>query len=274
MEKLYININFGISIFLKYNYIFEYLLNNNIFSEIYVSIDKNTFNYYRNTYPDSFYDEYYDILKLIITNDKIKILYNEKYKLIGVNELLQNYNITIKYNILNHLISNEKYIEDNYITITTKIFNTIKYDDYILIKDKFFDKLNKSKYKIVLLGEREITSSNEYKLYDNYSIYNDCIANLNNKLDYTVDSSISNNNINLLKKSFNILHHSKLNIYFSTSGISIITLFTSNNILGLILPVLVNYYNTNDFLHENKNISICDNINILLDKLYSFLDNN
>ena len=167
----------------------------------------------------------------------------------------------------------EIYINENYITLSTKIFNTINYDEYNSIKDKLFCILNNSKYKIILLGEKEISNSTEYDMYCTYSIYNDCIKYLKNKLDYTIDNTISNNNINLLKRSFNILNKSKLNIYFNTAGISVITLFVSNNILGLIKSDYKDLYDNNDFLHENKNIKICYNINYLLDELNILINN-
>lgn len=273
MEILYINIFFGISVFLKYNYIFEYLLNNNLHSEIHVSVDRDIIKYYRDTFPDNFYNELYESLKFIFINPKIKIIYDAKFTIMCINDLLNKYNITLKYNILNHLITNENYINEQYITITTKVFNTINYDEYNLIKDQLFSILNNSKYKIILLGEREITNSREYEMYCSFSIYNDCIKNLNNKLDFTIDNTTSNNNIDLLKKSFNILNKSKLNIYFNTAGISVISLFVSNNILGLIKNEYKDIYDTINFLHENKNIELCYDINYLLNKLEIFINN-
>jgi hypothetical protein len=41
MVNLYLKINFGISIILKYYYVFEHMLNNNIFDNIHVWIDNN-----------------------------------------------------------------------------------------------------------------------------------------------------------------------------------------------------------------------------------------
>ena len=97
MEKiLKININFGCSIILKYNYVFEQLLKNNIFDKIYVSIDKNILNYYRGE-NDIFYNNYIIFLKFINNNENIIIenCYNHNYNNCCINNLSNLYNIPI-----------------------------------------------------------------------------------------------------------------------------------------------------------------------------------
>jgi len=125
--------------------------------------------------------------------------------------------------------------------------------------------LNKSKYKIILLGERSITNCKEHKIHETYSIYDDCIKYLNNYIDETIEDSTKNNNIKDLLKTFNILNKSKLNIFISNSGIRHIILYTSNNVLGL---TNFDQYIDNNLLHLDKNITLCNNINMLLYMLY------
>ena len=53
---LKININFGLSIILKYYYIFEQLINNNLVDKIFVSIDQKILKYYRNDSDINYYN--------------------------------------------------------------------------------------------------------------------------------------------------------------------------------------------------------------------------
>ena len=72
LKILKINIYFGCSIILKYYYIFEQLINNNIFDKIFVSIDYNILNYYRGC-DKKYFDNYIIFLKHINTLNNIII---------------------------------------------------------------------------------------------------------------------------------------------------------------------------------------------------------
>ena len=172
--KLKININFGLSIILKYYYIFEQLINNNLFDEIFVSIDQYVLKTYRNDYDINYYNNYIIFLKHINTYDNIIVenSYNKSYKNISVNELSKQFNIPIKFKLYNEIIKKKSVYEFNYVTISTKLLN-IDNNLYEMYKNILFKKLNNIGCKVILLGERNITNCNEYQIHNTYSIYHD-----------------------------------------------------------------------------------------------------
>lgn len=267
---LKININFGCSIILKYYYIFEQLLKNNIFERIYISLDKNILNYYRGE-NDNYYNNYQIFLKYISNNPNIIIedIYNPKYKNICVTSLSNEFSIPIKFNLYNKLISGYNIYNFNYITISTKILGISKNIYNNNIKNDLIKLLKNVKCKIVILGERDIVSCREYKIHETYSIYYDLINNIDNFEDLTIKNNTINNELIPLLTSLDILNKSILNIYIGNSGISEIIPFVSNNILGFTHKEEL--LNTNNYLHEDKNnINIYNNYSDFLKKLENF----
>jgi len=260
MNILKIKIYFGISIILKYNYLFEELLINNIFDEIHVSLDKNILIKYRETFDEDFYLKYYDIMKLIFINNKIIISDNQDYESIDLISLKNRFSLNIKYSIIDHIINNKNKYNFEYITLSTKVLNALDKNEYEKNKYQFFNTLNKYNNKIILLGEQNIKICNEYTIHKTYSIYDDCIKYLNNYIDNTILDTGLVNDIEHLLESFDILNKSKLNIFISCAGISVISLYTSNNIIGLTLD----NYDNNDLIHIDKNINLLNNLNDFL----------
>ena len=126
--------------------------------------------------------------------------------------------------------------------------------------------LKNTKYKIIILGEREIISCKEYTIHQTFSIYNDLISNLNNYEDLTIQDNTINNELESLLKTFNIFNKSKLNIYIGNGGVSELISFVSNNILGL--TGKTDLLNINNYLYDNiSNIHIYNNYNDFLNYL-------
>lgn len=264
-NELKINILFGCSIILKYYYIFEQLIINKIFDKIFVSIDFNTLNYYRNS-DEKYFNNYIIFLKYIntINNIIIENYYNSEYITVDVNSLSKTYNIPIKFKIYEKLVCDYSYFLFDYITISTKILN-IEYNLYKKFKEELFSKLNKINYKIIILGERKITDCKEYLIHTTYTIYDDIIENLNNYEDLTISDNNDNNDLEPLLKTLNILNKSKLNIYMSNGGISELLSYSSKNILGLTNKI--NILDKNNYLEDISNIKIFDNHIDFLDNL-------
>ena len=261
---------FGMDILLKYNNIFQQLLNNGTFDVINCSLDKEQFDYFRSDYGDSFYEGYYHILKLIMVDSRININKDQSYPLLENKHLCEKYNVNITYYINDNLINLcELELPENYITVSTKVLGAMDRYTWENIKSSFFDILKKYKYPIILLGEKDIKPCREYNIHSPYSIYYDLINYLPNYIDYTIKNSGNNNDIEPLKRTLKILNKSQLNIFMSTSGVKTLTLYTSENIIAM-----SESYDVNCFLHKNKNnIFHAVNIQEFLDKLNNFMLN-
>ena len=263
---LKINILFGLSIILKYYYIFESLIKNNVFDKIFVSIDYNKLKFYREYSTIKYYNNYLIFLNYINSYDKIIIenVYNPSYKLMDVCSLSNNFNICVKFKIYDKLINDNFNFPFDYVTISTKIIN-ISNELYKKYKELLFNKLNNIGYKVIILGEREITSCNEYNIHKVYSIYNDLIGSLTNYIDNTICDSNDNNNLDNFIRSCTIFNKSKLNIYIGNGGVSEILGYVSSNILGLTYKD--NLLNHNNYLDNRNNIKNFNNFDSFIENL-------
>ena len=263
-----LNIYFGLSIILKYYYIFEQLINNNIFDKIFVSIDYNILKHFREDSNLDYFKNYIKFIKHINQYDRIVIEdhYNNLYKSIDLVSLSNMFNIPVKFKIYTSLINNQPVCSFDYVTISTKLLN-IKYELYQQHKNRLFSELNNIGYKVLLLGERTITNCNEYKIHNVYSIYDDLIKNLNNYQDFTIHNNNNNNELEPFLKSATILNKSKLNIYMTNGGISEILGYVSTNILGLTDDKL-NLLDKNNYInYDNSNIKVFNNFEDFLENL-------
>jgi hypothetical protein len=267
---LKININFGLSIILKYYYIFEQLINRNLVNKIFVSIDRDVLNHYRNDSDNNYYQNYIIFLKHINIHSRIIIenSYNKTYQNICVNELSRVCHIPIKFKLYDKLIYKNPIYEYDYVTISTKLLN-IDNNLYEKYKNILFNKLNNIGYKVILLGEKRITDCKEYQIHNTYSIYDDLIKNLDNYIDNTIESNNNNNDLESFMTSATILNKSKLNIYMSNGGISILLCYISTNIVGLINTNLVDkaLLDKTSYLHDCSNIKISNNFKDFLQNI-------
>ena len=253
------------SIILKYYYIFEQLIKNNLVNKIFVSINYKLLKSLRNDSNIDYYKNYIIYFKHINTYDRIIIEdnYNDSYKSITPTSLSNMFKIPIKFKIYDKLIYKKSIYTFDYITISTKILG-IDYELYQKYKNILFDKLNTIGCKVILLGERNISNCNEYQIHKTYTIYDDLIKNINNYIDNTINNNNNNNDLKSFMKSATILNKSKLNIYISNGGISEMMGYVSINILGL---------TTNQIcLDKISYVNDCNNIKIF-NKFENFLQN-
>ena len=264
--NLLINIYFGLSIILKYYYIFEQLINNNLVNKIFVSIDHKVLKHFRNDSDIEYYKNYIIFLKHINTYYRIIIedSYNDAYENMGVNSLSKKFNIPIKFKLYDKLIYKNPIYEFDYVTISIKLLN-IDNNLYEKYKNILFNKLNNIGYKVILLGERKITNCKEYQIHNTYSIYNDLIKNLDNYIDNTIDNNNNNNDLESFMKSATILNKSKLNIYMSNGGVSELLCYISTNIVGLTnKPEILD---KTSYLNDSSNIKISNNFEDFLQNI-------
>jgi hypothetical protein len=264
MSEIYYKINFGISIFLCANSVFNEMLDNNIYSIINITLDDEIFDSCRNTFGLEFKEKMYDIMKIIFINNRIKIFDNTNKHNIEFTQRLffpyENYKYKINNNLVNIAYSKKNIkVPDKFITITTKIMEYLTSINLNSTNKKsLFDILNNLNLPIIIIGERSITTCNEYNILNPYSIYNDLITNLNNYLDYTIQSSKDNNNIQELFNTIYILNKSKLNLYLISTGAPVIGLSCSNNILGVCGHHI---FDKNIYINEdNSNINCFSNL--------------
>ena len=239
--ELNIKIYWGISIILKYQRIFEYLIENNIYNKIICNIDYKSFKSLRNNYGNHFFMQYYNFAKYINSNTNILYIKEDyNYSLIGVDDLISKYNVNFDniYRIYKNII-HSNHFNLKYITISTKILS-IDENIYQSKKSELFLCINNfiknNKYKLVILGEQTVETCIEYNIHNAFSIYNDCIEFIDQThiIDNTYKSSImTNDSIDSFIKSMEILHYSNLNIFIGNGGVSEIIHFSSDKILGL-----------------------------------------
>ena len=264
MSEIYYKINFGISIFLCANSVFNEMLNNNSYSIINITLDDEIFDGCRDSYGLEFKEKMYDIMKIIFINNRIKIFDNtNKHNIEFTRRLFfpfDSYKYEINNNLVNIAFSKKNIkVPDKFITITTKIMEcntSINLNN--TNKKILLDTLNTLNLPIIIIGEKSIEKCKEYDILKPYSIYNDFITNLNNYLDYTIESSKDNNNTQELYNTIYILNNSKLNLYLTSSGAPTIGLSCSNNILGV---CGYHIFDKSIYLHkDNSNINFVSNL--------------
>jgi hypothetical protein len=274
-KKLNIKIYFGIGNLFRYNTIFMELLDRNEIDEINVSICKKTLLNARNDYDlDTWFKEWGDVVKFIMTDDRIKYSVDQNFDLIGYYDLGRMYNINRMIKLHDNLVDNKPtdiILPKNYITISTKIWASIKKLEYEKIKNRIFEILNKYNGVILVTGERKISYCEEYRVIETYSIYEDLVNNLNNYQDFTIDETINILKIEPLRKSLYIINKSDLNIVMTFSGVREIALFMSKNVVALSPPISGDwsdvYVDISELKYNTENIHHTYNIDSFIKKL-------
>ena len=264
MNILEINIYFGVSVIMKYNAIFTTLLDEKKVDKIHVSLAIDVIKKYRDTYSDTYTQNFYDIMKYIFEDPRIILCQSNTYPTLDINELLKKYNTTLTYRILPQVTRLPPIFTFDYITISTKILNVLSKTEYELIKPLFYKIVSEINIPIILLGERTVKSCHEYTIHNTYSIYNDLKSFLPNAIDKTIESSEGSTELDPLLESLSILNKSKLNIFMSCGGVSVITFFTSELFLGL----TNDYYSADMFQYNTPYFCINKNIHKFLEFLY------
>lgn len=226
-----------------------------------------------------FYNIYFFTFDIYYPNPKNAL----EFRLILLNDILSNHNTLKKSDIIFYLNENinehyntsfqyqkiksfkldiniilPKYPIDDYIIFHTKLrlYPYQKSDDYSLVKKQIlnFCKSFKCKYKIIILGERNMASSLESKTLGITTIYNELLSlsTHNNIIDLSEDNIYDNLNYNNFKKDIGIIKDAKYNIHIGIGGQFSFSLLFSDNIIHY----CINLYNNTD----NRNIAYNPNI--------------
>jgi hypothetical protein len=242
---LHINtITLGIGGIVVSNIVFKNLLKQKIFSDIYVYPVRTGVDLFRDTFPKDYFDKFYDIMDCVFEDKHIHVCRSSpssddsQMLTMCTYELAKQYNIQIKLEpyYLYHISDKTPLIQKPYITINMKILTYKNQEFFNEISYRMCNLLNKYCFiPTVLLGERKITKCYEYTVCHNvYSMYEYLSTNLKNTIDYTIEESSNMNDVDDVKKMFNIVRHSELNIYCSGSGIGVIFPCLSYKVIGLI----------------------------------------
>ena len=125
----------------------------------------------------------------------------------------------------------------------------------------------KSKYNIILFGEKEPENNYENIVHGVQSIYSTLIKlkNKNNVIDLTSDIISSSNDINNFENDLHIINKASLNVTFGHGGpFCICNSFSDNNLcyIGDIIHHMPDCYRSKNFIHTD--------INKFLEQLSSF----
>jgi hypothetical protein len=136
-------------------------------------------------------------------------------------------------NILKSKFSNKtvETFDSNYVVLFTKVrdYNRVFFDS---ISKQFYSKLNSIDSKILLIGEKKVQYTGEYKKLGSntvYSLYNDFIENIDSdKIIDLTQNNFAPNNINLenILHDLSIISNSKNIIMIGCGGFFCTSLFT------------------------------------------------
>lgn len=234
MKILNIKLLFGTEVFLQYNNLFEQMLNQNIFDFINFSICKETLSSLRGSYGDSFYEDNVKVAKFILSDERMNFVDDQSFESMDPPKLASMFSLKESFNVNKNLIQSHTLdLPNKFVTISTKIQYSLSIRDYEVISPSVFNFLNDLQIPVVILGERKITPCREYDIHNPFTIYDSLIQNLNNYVDFSIESSDKNSGLDELKKSFYILSKSSLNIFMSWSGVKRVVLYSSDNVIGL-----------------------------------------
>jgi hypothetical protein len=158
-----------------------------------------------------------DILKYNNIPDNVVIFtFSNNYNLNGYfpHELIENYNL--KFGDTN------KNVElDEYIIFHTKLRHN-KHEDYSLLKQNIakFCSNNKSKYKIIILGERVFPHTEEVDIHGITTVYDELLELKNNNdiIDKSIENIYSDLDYNNYKNDIKLIQNAKYNICFGLGG--------------------------------------------------------
>lgn len=197
MSELGINLRCGIGDILCSWAALEKVKHN--YEKIYIDAQLELISIFRN--DSELYRKFViDFIKLLFSNDSKYILFENKGKQ-DPFYLLKEGTIPYTFTYCPLLFGKEtkNKIDGEYIIITTKV-RYLNTNFYSLFKDRFVENIKSlsKKYKIVLIGERDIDNNREYREegHDNiYTIYKD-ICNIENIIDLSEPVYMSSDNSN------------------------------------------------------------------------------
>lgn len=181
---------------------------------------------------------------------------------------ITNYNLSSYFNLKNNILPFDKYI-----VISTKFrMDATDTTTKNKIKENIsnFFKTFKSKYPIILEGERSITENLETKSHNVQSIYNECkyLENNNTLIDLTHESLCNTTTPEQFENSIAILNNADLCISFGIGGNFCINLCFAKKAIAFMDKNTYNAYNIN--MISSDNISIYYNESEFYNSLMSF----
>jgi hypothetical protein len=190
-------------------------------TQISISIDRSIIEKYRPDDKIEYYNFTYNFLKEIFSEENCKVTHDQSYPFMTSLKLFSlGYHPRI-INLQNALCNPINPCNYSYIAISTKVRDLTR-NIFDQKKADIFKKINESENKIIILGEKEIIESKEYKIHGSnkiYSIYHD-ILNLISKekiVDMTIDKIVTPN-IDLIKKDCTLMKFANDNFIFGIGG--------------------------------------------------------
>jgi len=150
--------------------------------------------------------------------------------------------------IKNKFVTDQNIYSDfKYLVLFTKVRN-LNFKTYKNISPEFFQILNKTNYKFILLGERDVEYKGEYAIHGEtqiYSLYQDYINNLNSDriIDLTEKNyEFSGFSVKNIVHDMNLISNSEGTIIFGGGGFFCLSLFTSK-LISLTNPSIQTIFN-------------------------------
>jgi len=217
----------------------SHIIHNNI-EELSVSISDLNIKNWKN---EEYRNFCHDFIKKMLWNKKLEITNDQNYPEFTVDWTIIN-SALINPTVINHF-KNIFYnsLEEkakNSIIISTKV-RSYPREAFDFLSKTFFSSINGLNKKIILIGEKEVEYGLEYQTHGKnsiYSIYSDCIKNINPNLieDLTIPKlGITNPNLDNIIKDMNLVMNSERVIMFGCGGFFCTSLFT-NKLCSLITP--------------------------------------
>lgn len=233
MNKLEISINAGIGDNIITRIFCDAIKSR--FDEIRISHNRKIVEHFRNGDP-AYYDFLNDLGNTLFSEPPYVFDHNQ-YPSLKIYDMVQGLNIHPQAPNIDHVLCKGTSLDtggEPYIVITTKIRGMDRHSFYPKsIKLWKVLKQLSSKYKIVILGEREVERNKEYALHPSiiYGIYDQIISNLplERIIDLTVPSlGITIPNIDKIKQDCLIMKEAKFVITLAVGGNTWLALAVAN----------------------------------------------
>jgi hypothetical protein len=203
-----------------------------------------------------------------IDHKMIKFVFsnNESINEIMPYELIENYNLKFDDTTEN----TKDTIMEDYIIFHTKCRHN-KNENYSILKEniKNFCKINKSKYKIIILGERIFPHTEEVEWHGITTVYNELLELKNNNdiIDKSIENIYSNLDYDNYKNDIKLIQNAKYNICFGLGGqLCTSAIFGKSTI---VYCKINEWLNTNNFKKNNFYFTnIIDFFNLIKEKCF------
>jgi hypothetical protein len=251
------------------------------YEKIYVDIDFNIITAFKNN-SNSYKQFLIDITKIMFCDSKYVLFENKStndtYRLFDIGALTWVPIPTC--NLLLDRPSPHK-IDGEYIVVTTKNKYITK-QNYLSFKNIFLNKIKNlsTKYKIVILGERDVDNNQENIIHAVETIYSDLIYCCDNYIDLTEPVLCSTNDskqqnladLNKVKEDCDLMNKAKCVITLGFGGNMTLAVAVSNKVVGYVpyTDRVSQVPYANGYTSYSENITVTDNLErffLSLDKI-------